>query len=743
MGIFNLRTIRFVILLASNVMTVTVMAQAKKPAQQPWLNAKLSPDKRAELAVSTMTIDEQFALVRGYVGVTINAPFIGNIVAPKEARQSSGYVPGVPRLGIPGLWETDASMGVANLFNMRQGDIATAFPSTLILAASFNPELAYLQGAVIGSEAHAKGFNVLLGGGMNLSREPRDGRTFEYLGEDPLLAGTMAGEAVRGTQAQNVISTVKHFVLNAQSTNQKRLDARIDKSALRESDLLAFEIAIERGKPGAVMCAYNMLNGVSACNNSWLLNDVLRRDWGYRGWVMSDWSATESEIYALSGLDQQSGSQMDLQPWFAEPLKKLRADGKLTDARLREMVTRILRSMFAVGLIEKQPVVRPIAYKENAKIALEVARQGITVLKNDGGILPLAGSIKRIAVIGGFANMGVPTGGGSSQVTPSTGALIKLPIASKVPFGGIQNPILLPSAPYDAITKQFSKALVTFDAGFDAAEAAAEATLADIAIVFVTRHSSEGRDSADLTLPLGQDALVEAVAKANPNTIVVVLTGSPITMPWADRVKGIIAGFYPGQEGAQAIAEILNGAVNPSGHLPISFPISLDQLPRPKAPQEGVVISRPSAVDYSEGSDVGYRWYARSGATARFAFGHGLSYTHFSYDKLRISGGQTISVTFDIVNTGTRAGADVPQLYLTSADGEKTLRLIGFQRIDLKPGERRTITLKADPRLLAHFDETGKMWVIKGGNYSVSLSRSSVDSVLKGEARIATQRLKP
>jgi beta-glucosidase len=743
MGKFNSRTFGFALFLASSALTVAVLAQPKKTPHHPWFNTKLSPDKRAELAVAAMTTDEQFALVRGYVGVTISAPGVGNIVAPAEARQSSGYVPGVPRLGIPALWETDASMGVANMFNMRKGDIATAFPSTLILAASFNPELAYRQGAVIGTEAHSKGFNVLLGGGMNLSREPRDGRTFEYLGEDPLLAGTIAGAAVRGTQAQNVVSTVKHFALNAQSTNQKMLDAKIDKGALRESDLLAFQIAIEQGQPGAVMCAYNMVNGASACNNSWLLNDVLRRDWSYRGWVMSDWSATESETYALSGLDQQSGSQMDSQPWFAEPLKKLRADGKFTDARLREMATRIVRSMFAVGLIDKQPVVRPIDYKKSAETALEVARQGIIVLKNEGGILPLADGAKRIAVIGGFANMGVPSGGGSSQVSPSNGALIKVPIAGKGLFGEAMSPILLPSAPYDAITKQFRKALVTFDAGFDTAEAAAEAKLANVAIVFVTRHSSEGRDSADLTLPLGQDALVEAVAKANPNTIVVVLTGSTITMPWADRVKGIIAGFYPGQEGAQAIAEIINGAVNPSGHLPVSFPASLDQLPRPKAPQDGVVIFRPSKVDYNEGSDVGYRWYGRNGTTPRFAFGHGLSYTNFSYDKLRVAGGQTVSVTFDITNTGARAGADVPQLYLTSADGEKTQRLIGFQRVELKPGERRSVTLKADPRLLARYDETGKAWVIKGGSYGVSLSRSSVDSVLKGEARITAQRLKP
>jgi beta-glucosidase len=719
------------LLLASGIITSSASAEPASSVAQPWLDSKLSPDKRAELAVDAMTVDEQFALVRGYVGVTISAPGVGNIVAPEGARQSSGYVAGAPRLGIPALWETDASMGVANLFNMRKGDMATAFPSTLILAASFNPELAFRQGAVIGAEAHAKGFNVLLGGGMNLAREPRDGRTFEYLGEDPLLAGIMAGEAVRGTQSQNVVSTVKHFALNAQSTNQKLLDARIDKGALRESDLLAFQIAIERGHPGSVMCSYNKVNGASACNNPWLLNDVLRRDWKYRGWVMSDWSATESETYALSGLDQQSGSQMDAQPWFAAPLQKLHAEGKLTDARLREMATRILRSMFAVGLVDKPPVIRAIDYKANATAALEVARQGIVVLKNDGGILPLATGAKRIAVIGGFANMGVPSGGGSSQVVPSNGALIKVPIAGKGLFGEAMSPILLPSAPYDAISKEFRKALVTFDPGFDTGEAAAAVKQADVAMVFVTRHSSEGRDAVDLTLPLGQDALVEAVAKANPNTIVVVLTGSPITMPWAERVKGIVAGFYPGQEGAQAIAEILSGAINPSGHLPISFPMGLDQLPRPKAPQDGVVLFRPSVVEYREGSDVGYRWYARSGTTPRFAFGHGLSYTSFRYDKLRVSGGRTLSITFDVTNSGERGGADVPQLYLTGASGEKTQRLIGFQRVDLKPGERRTVKLKVDPRLLARFE------------YSVSLSRSSTDPVSTGEARISPQRLDP
>lgn len=732
-------------LVQSSLLAVAVAA-AQPVQAQSTAEADQAAAARAAKLVAAMTDDERYLLLRGYVGANLKIPTpMGEQImkAPEGARQSSGFVPGVPRLGVPSLWETDASLGVANLFNMRPGDKATAFPSTLVLAATFDPELAFRQGQVIGREAHSKGFNVLLGGGINLAREPRDGRTFEYLGEDPLLAGVMAGEAVRGTQSEHVVSTLKHYVLNAQATNQNFLDARIDPGALRESDLLAFELAIERGRPGAILCSYNLVNGVRTCGSKWLLTDVLRRDWKWDGWVMSDWSATKSAEMAIAGLDQQSGSQMDNKPWFAEPLRALETAGKVPQARIAEMATRIVTGMARVGLLDHPPVVRPIDYAANSEVALEVARKGIVLLKNDGDLLPVARGARRIAVIGGFANMGVPGGGGSAQVVPSSGPLLKLRLSGDQLVSEALDPVLMPGDPYSALVRKFTGTSVEFDAGFETGEAVRLAKGADLAIVFVTRYSSEGRDALDLTLPMRQDALVDAIASANPNTLVVVMTGQPILMPWADKVKGILAAFLPGQRGADAIADVIAGDVNPSGHLPITFPATLEELPRPAAPVEGVVQFEPSTVHYREGSDIGYRWLARTGAKPLFAFGHGLSFTRFSYGKLRVQGGKTIRVSFEITNTGTRPGADVPQLYLTDAAGTRTLRLLGFERVELAPGATRTVSLTADPRLLARFDEARPGWVIGAGRYAVAVGKSSAEPVLAGFAEISGQVLRP
>ncbi len=732
--------------LAAALSCVTAAAIAPEPAMAQSRADSDQAARRAAAIVAQMTEDEKYLLIRGYVGATLRipTPFGESVMtAPDGARQTSGFVPGVPRLGVPPLWETDASMGVANLFEMRPGDRATAFPSTLLLAASFDPDLAYRQGAVIGREAHAKGFNVLLGGGINLAREPRDGRTFEYLGEDPLLAGIMAGSAVAGTQSEHVVSTLKHFALNAQSTNQSFLDARIDPGALRESDLLAFQIANERGRPGAIMCSYNLINGERVCGSRPLLTDVLRRDWGFDGWVMSDWSATRSADMALAGLDQQSGSQMDAQPWFAEPLRALQVAGQFGPERLDEMATRIVTAMVRVGLIEHPPVVRPIDYAAHGAVAREVAEKGIILLQNTGGILPLRSDVRRVVVIGGFANLGVPGGGGSASVIPSTGPLIKIRMSGSGVMSETLDPVLLPGGPFDALVRRYPNARIDFEPGFDTAEAAAAARGADVVIVFVTRHASEGRDSYDLTLPMRQDGLVEAVAAANPNTVVVAMTGQPILMPWAPRVRGIVAAFFPGQQGAEAITAILSGDVNPSGHLPISFPATLAQLPRPQAPTEGVVQFEPSTVTYSEGSDVGYRWHARNGTTPLFAFGHGLSYTEFAYSRPRVTGGRTLRVTFDVTNTGTRPGADVPQVYLTSMAGSPAGRLIGFERVTLQPGEVRRVTVTADRRLLARFDAARPGWVIGAGTYGVMIGHASNAPAVRGEARLVSQRFAP
>jgi len=702
-------------------------ASAATSSERPWLDAGRSPDERARLAVAAMTLDEKIALLHGPLAM----PFVGldgvAVPVPEAAIPAAGFIPGLARLGIPALYETDASVGVANPRGIRPGDVATALPASVALASTFDPDLAYSAGALVGAEARAKGFNVLLGGGMNLARDPRNGRNFEYLGEDPLLAGRMAGEEVLGTQSQHVISTLKHFALNANETNRTRLDARIDKASLRESDLLAFEMAVERGHPGSIMCGYNLINGTHDCGNRWLLIEVLKHDWGYPGWVMSDWGAVHSVADAANGLDQESGEQLDATVFFDGGLKRAVQRGEVSTARIDDMVQRILRSMFAVGVVDHPPAREAIDYAAHAQVALDIARKGIVLLKNDGAILPLTAGTKRIVVIGGYANAGVLSGGGSAQVLPSNGPVIR----------SGNDELYDPSSPLDAIKRAAPKSEVAFDTGEFPARAAALAATADVALVFVTRFEREGMDIPDLDLPKGQDAIVEAVSRANPHTIVVLETGNPVAMPWLGKVPALLAAWYPGQEGGQAIADVLFGVVNPSGRLPLTFPRQIADFVRPTLPNLGADPKAYVHVDYTEGADVGYRWYSAHGVAPLFPFGYGLSYTRFEYGALKVTSGAGITVQFEVQNTGTIKGADVPQVYLTSAAGTPVLRLIGFQRVQLEPGEKRAITLTADPRLLGRFDEQTGRWQVKRGTYRVALGKSASELVVEGEAVIA------
>ncbi|MCV7429231.1 beta-glucosidase [Mycobacterium montefiorense] len=682
------------------------------------------PDARARDIESQMTDDERFSLLVAVMGVSELWPLPDDRI-PAGTPMSAGYVPAIPRLGIPALRMSDAGLGVTNP-GYRPGDTATALPAGLALAAGFDPALARAAGEVIGREARSRGFNVQLAGAMNLARDPRNGRNFEYVSEDPLLTATIAAESVNGIQQHGVISTVKHYSLNCNETNRHWLDAIIAPDAHRESDLLAFEIAIERSQPGAVMTAYNKVNGEHASANRLLLNDVLKGVWGYRGWVMSDWGATPSWECALHGLDQECGAQIDTVFWqseaFTEPLRSAYADGRFPKDRLSDMVRRILRSMFAVGLDREGVAPEPDMDAHN-QIALQIARQG-TVLLQNRGVLPLAPDA-RIAVIGGYAQFGVPIGCGSSAVVPPGGYAHVVPIGGPGLTGGTRNLYLLPSSPVDELRKLFPNAQIEFDPGLSPGEAVVAARRADIAIVFGIRVEGEGFDGADLSLPWGQDAVIAAVAAANPNTVVVLETGNPVAMPWRDSANAIVQAWYPGQAGGQAIAEIVAGQVNPSGRLPITFPADLDQTPRPQLTDLGCGWGTPTTIDYFEGAEVGYRWFAGRNRVPLFAFGHGLSYTSFEYRDLVVTGGETVTASFSVVNTGDRSGADVPQLYLTSL-GEQGLRLLGFERVELDPGATCRVTITADPRLLARYDGGAQSWRITPGRHTVAVAASAV-----------------
>ncbi len=715
-------------------------AEQSPTSSRPWMNSKLSPDRRADLLIASMTLDEEVSLLHG--------DFPGFMPKrPPGVQISAGYVRGLPRLGIPDLTESDASLGVANA--RRTDDDATPLPSGLSLAATWDPKTAYSGGAMIGKEARQKGFNVLLAGGVNLLRDPRNGRNFEYLGEDPLLAGTLAGAAIRGIQSNHIVSTTKHFAINDQETGRMVLSAEIDEAALRESDLLAFEIAIETGHPGSVMCAYNRIGGTYACENPFLLTDVLRKDWKYPGWVMSDWGAVHGVQAAKAGLDQESGQQLDKKIFFDAPLKEAVKSGEVSEARVHEMAHRLLRSMFAVGLFEHPVQPGGLDTARDAAIAAHAGEEGIVLLRNTAHVLPLARSAKKILVIGGHADVGVISGGGSSQVIP-TGS-VKFPPPKGAPtWGGGQ--MYFPSSPLAAIKARALGADVAFNDGADPAAAAALAATADVVVVFATQWSSEGMDIS-LNLPGAQDALISAVAAANPKTVVVLETAAPVLMPWRDRTAAILEAWFPGARGGVSIGKVLFGDIDPQGRLPVTFPANEAQLARPVLPGAdqgavegigaGATTPRPFDVRYVEGSDVGYRGYAKSGEKPLYPFGFGLSYTQFRYSGLKVAGGRGLSATFTVSNIGTRAGADTPQLYLTSGPARAQQRLLGWSKVALKPGESRQVSVVAPQRLLANWDSRAHRWRRDGGLYKVAVGSDATVLPLVGSTRLVSSNLAP
>jgi beta-glucosidase len=695
---------------------------------------------RAIQTLKAMSQSEKLSLVHGVLG----APWAKG-PKPALAIGSAGYAPGVPRLGVPALQETDAQLGIANPGDVRRGDTATAMPSDLALAATWDPALAHRQGEGVGAEARAKGFNVLLGGAANLIRDPRAGRTFEYLSEDPLLTGVMAGAMIDGVQSRGLISTTKHFALNDQESDRGRLDVRIDRAAARESDLLAFEIGVERGQPGAVMCAYNRINGEYACQNPWLLNDVLKGDWGYGGFVLSDWGAVHSTARAaLAGLDQESGEQADVRPYFAD-LGQAVAEGLVPQSRLDDMARRILISMFACGLMDGAALNDPSDPHAVEATARLIEQEGAVLLRNDG-VLPLATGLRRVLVVGAHADRGVPSGGGSSQVIPRGG------IALKEPEGTNRAMVFDPSSPLDALRRRLPAVRIEYADGVDSERAAREAAGADAVILFVDQYLTEGADAPSLALPDGQDRLIKRVAETNPRTIVVLETGGPVLMPWLDRAAAVLETWYPGQEGGEAIADILTGLVNPAGRLTVTFPASEAQLPRPKiaasadaftvrAPPQGP----PIVVTYDEGARVGYKWFEERGERPLFPFGYGLSYTTFRLGDLTARAeGAKVTATIEVTNAGARAGAAIPQVYVTGPEGSGVrLRLAGWNRLELGLGETRRADVVIDPRLFATFDESARRWRIAHGTYKLSAGFDATRRDVSAEVALDSAELPP
>jgi beta-glucosidase len=715
--------------------------QAAKPTG-PWANTSLSPDERADLVIKEMTLDEKIAVLHG-VGMPTDDPLTAENM---PSNRGVGYEVGVPRLGIPGIDMSDAAYGVRS--SGANGRYATALPANVAAAASWDPNAAYEYGKLIGTELRAQGYNMSLGGGVDITREPRNGRTFEYLGEDPILAGTLVAKLIEGTQSQHVIGDIKHYAFNDQESGRNSVNITIGKRAARESDMLAFEIGVEQGHPHAVMCSYNRVLGDFACENKWLLTDVLKKDWQFPGFVVSDWGGTHStEKASAAGLDNEEPGR-----FFYEAKYKAAVEaGTIPQAELDEHVHRILRSMFAAGVIDyprQRGVVDPFVGME---VARKIEEGGIVLLKNKGAALPLVPMrLHTIAVIGSHSDVGMISGGGSAQVDPPGGNAISPPGQGATHW---QEEIWFPTSPLKAIQARAPKATVKYDSGDDPAKAAELAKTADVAVVFAYQWESEGMDLPTLTLPHNQDALIAAVAAANPHTIVVIESGSPVTMPWVDAPAAIVEAWYAGSDGANALGNVLFGSVNPSGKLPNTFPKSDADLPHPTITQpppesrhfDGAATPEIWAkglpafqVVYDEGIKVGYKWYDAEKKPVLFPFGYGLSYTTYRYSGLSVTPGDKVKVSFALTNDGARDGAEIAEVYaaLPASAEEPPKRLVGWSRVELKAGEKKTVEVEIDPKYLSIFDEAKDAWSLVPGEYTILVGGSSDKLPLKSTVNL-------
>ena len=718
------------------------IAAAQLPGTPPprhfaWSDASLSPDARADMVVKEMTLDEKISLLHGQ-GMPLGAE------ERNAGNGGAGYTAAISRLGIPSIQMADSAYGVTR--GAAMGRYATALPNNLAAASSWDTDAMQEYGALIGSELRDEGYSMSLGGGVNLAREPRNGRTFEYMGEDPLLAGTLDGYVEKGVQAQHIIGDVKHYAVNDQESGRMAVNANIDERSLRETDLRAFQIALGISKAGAVMCSYNRVNGDYACENKYLLSDVLKGAFHFEGFVLSDWGGTHSTVQAShAGLDQEEPGDY----FYGVALKKAVEGGQISEAELNGHVHRILRTIFATGLFDNPIKTQVPDVERGLATAQHIAEESIVLLKNERKILPLAGA-HRIAVIGGHADVAVLSGGGSAQVDPPGGTPVAPPPPGNGVFAAFIRQAWMPSSPLRALQAAMPEAEISYTSGDDPEAARNAAKEADVAIVFAYQWEAESFDLPTLSLAAEQNRLIESVASANPRMVVVLETGSPATMPWADKAQGIVEAWYPGIRGAQALAEILTGKVNPSAKLAITFPKSDADLPHPtlvmppSSSEPHFAATGKGPVDfmkvlgqglpafqthYDEGLKVGYKWYDAEKKAVLFPFGFGLSYTVFAYEGMNVTAGATTTVNFTVKNTGARAGTEIAEVYaaLPAAANEPPKRLVGWERVALKAGESKQVSIAVDRDCLTVFDAGGKHWKLVPGAYTFLAGGSSQD----------------
>jgi beta-glucosidase len=627
-----------------------------------------------------------------------------------------GNTTAIPSLCVPALRITDGPNGVASGLTG-----ATQLPAAVSAAATWDPAIVKTYGAVIGAEVAAKGADVDMGPAADIVRDPRWGRAYEEYGEDPFLTGQMAAADVEGVQSQGVIAMVKHFALYNEETyrNTPRDDVIVSDRVAHEIYLPPFQAAVEQGGAGAVMCSYATINGVDACQDRYLTN-VLYGQWHFGGFVQSDGGATHSTVAAANaGLDDLESTGA---VYFGPALEASVRDGRVPLSRLREMATRVLTTMFAFGLFNRAPTGSlddSATSPAHAAVARAVADEGTVLLKNSGAVLPIP-STSSIAVIGDDAGPDAITAGTST----SSGHVIAPYLVT--PYQGIA----AAAAPGSTVTysQGNSPAEPNGDPALQA-QAVAAAQSASVAVVFAGMSEGESTDLSGISLSPAENALISAVTQANPNTVVVLDTGSAVTMPWLNSVKAVLEAWYPGQEDGNAIADILFGNVDPSGKLPVTFPSSLTDVPA-STPAQWPGVGR--TVRYSEGLFVGYRWYDAKGIAPLFPFGFGLSYTTFSFSNLHVTPSvlpvsRTTTATVDVTNTGNVNGAETVQVYVAdpTSTGEPPEQLEGFAKVTVTPGQTVPVVISLGPRSFSIWNSIHQAWFATPGRYRVMVGDSS------------------
>ncbi|WP_435822175.1 glycoside hydrolase family 3 C-terminal domain-containing protein [Actinacidiphila alni] len=666
----------------------------------PWVGSTAPVADRVAQVLAQMTQAQKIQMLHGNGGTQ---PYIGDMSA-------------IASLCIPAMGFQDGPSGVGD----GLGGV-TQLPSAVSSAATWDTALQKQYGTVAGNEFAGKGADVALGPTMNIVRDPRWGRAFETYSEDPYLSAQMATASIQGIQSQGVMAQAKHVAVYNQETNRNGPadNAIVDNRTLQEIYLPAFQAAVSKGASASVMCAYSTVNGVYACQNAYLLNNALYQQAGFGGFVTSDWGGAHSTVDSAN-----NGMTIEMPGgyFYADFLAQALANGQVSQATLNTMVSRVLTQMFAFGLFDKTKTGSTSAVvttPEHKATARQVAEQGSVLLKNSG-ILPLStATTHSIAVIGPDGGAGVRSVGGGSATATSSGTV--------APLNALQ-------------TRMGSTGAVTYNDGTDVGAAVNAAHAADVAVVCVGYGENEGTDLTGIDLPNNQNQLIQQVAAANPNTIVVLNTGSAVAMPWLGQVKGVLEEWYAGQEVGNSVAALLFGDVNPSGKLPVTFPQSLADVPAHTAAQWP---GDSSGVQYSEGLKVGYRWYDAQNITPLFPFGFGLSYTTFSFSGLQVgaldgSGNATVSAT--VTNTGSRAGAEIAQLYIgdPASTGEPAKQLKGFQRADLQPGASARVTFPVTAHDLAYWNTAGGNWTTAAGSYQIMVGDSSRNLPLTGTLNVPT-----